>query len=222
MPEPDKYTLAADIPDAQLEAYLAQDIVAVDSELQGLKMWRDQVCLVQISDKDRNVCMVKIKAPKLPPNLSKLLTDPSTTKIFHYAVADVAFMRSSLNVAVHPYRCTKVMSKLVRTYTDSHNLKALVRELVGVELEKQEQSSDWSREELSQEQLKYAASDVVYLVDVYNRLDKMIADRGKLPTGITLKELNENCQACLPNLVDILLNGYGDKDRGWETTLFLH
>lgn len=222
MPEPTKYTTVADIPDAQLKSYLAQDLVAVDTELHGLQMWRDQVCLVQICDAKSNVCLVKIKAPKLPRNLSRLLTDPATIKIFHYAITDVSILKSSLNVNVHPFRCTKVMSKLVRTYTDAHNLKSLMHELAGVELEKQAQSSDWSRPDLSQAQLRYAASDVLYLVEIYKRLEQMINSRGKLPTGITLKELNERGQACLPTIVDLLLNGYGDKDRGWETTLFSH
>lgn len=222
MPEREKYTMVADIPEAQLKSYLAQDKVAVDSELQGLQMWRDQVCLVQICDSKGDVCLVKVKAPKLPRNLAKLLTNPSTIKIFHYAVADAAFLKSSLNTIVHPFRCTKVMSKLVRTYTDNHSLKTLVQELVGVELEKQQQSSDWSRSDLSQNQLRYAASDVLYLVEVYKRLEKMISQRGKLPTGITLKELNEKSQASLPTIVELLLNGYGDKDRGWETSIFTH
>ena len=221
-PEPKNYTLVADIPDAQLESYLAQDLIAVDSELQGLQIWRDQVCLVQICDGGGNVCLVKIKAPKLPRNLERLLTDASTIKIFHFAISDVAFLKSSLSVDVHPYRCTKVMSKLVRTYTDHHNLKALAQELAEVDLEKYEQSSDWSQPELSPAQLKYAASDVLYLVDIYSRLEKMIDNRGKLPTGITLKKLNEKSQACLPTVVELLLNGYGDGDRGWETSLFSH
>lgn len=222
MPKPEKYATVTDIPDAQLKSYLAQDVVAVDTELHGLQMWRDQVCLVQICDAKSNVCLVKIKAPKLPRNLSKLLTAPSVIKIFHYAITDVSILKSSLNVNVHPYRCTKVMSKLVRTYTDTHNLKSLVQELAGVELKKQAQSSDWSQPDLSQDQLQYAASDVLYLVKVYRRLEKMINSRGKLPSGITLKELNEKSLACLPTVVDLLLNGYGDKDRGWETTLFSH
>ena len=222
MPGPAKYTTVADIPDAELKSYLAQDVVAVDTELHGLQMWRDQVCLVQLCDAKSNVCLVKIKAPKLPRNLARLLTDPSTIKIFHYAITDASILKSSLNVNVHPYRCTKVMSKLVRTYTEEHSLKSLVYELAGVELKKQAQSSDWSRPDLSQAQLQYAASDVLYLVEVYNGLKKMINSRGKLPTGITLKELNERIQVCLPTLVELLLNRYGDKDRGWETSLFSH
>lgn len=221
MPEPEKFRLEADIPDSLLKSYLAQDVVAVDSELQGLQLWRDQVCLVQICDAKGDLCLVKVKAPKLPRNLARLLTDPSTIKIFHYALSDVAFLKASLNVDVHPYRCTKVMSKLVRTYTDVHNLKSLVNELAGVELAKHEQSSDWSQA-LTQKQLRYAAGDVLYLIEVYRRLEKMIANRGKLKTGITLKELNEKSQACLPAFVELLLNGYGDRDRGWETSVFFH
>lgn len=220
--ESEKYTLVADIPDALLKTYLSRDVVAVDAELQGLQLWRDEVCLVQVCDKEGNVCLVKIKPPKLPRNLARLLTDTSTVKIFHYALSDVAFLKVSLHVDVYPYRCTKIMSKLARTYSDSHGLKDLVYEFIGVALDKQNQSSDWSKPRLSQSQLKYAASDVLYLVEVYRQLQNMIDQRGKLPSGITLKELNEKSQACLPVFVEIFQNRYGDRDRGWETSLFSH
>lgn len=222
MPKQDNYSLVSDIPGSLLKTYLSADIVAVDSEMQGLQLWRDRVCLMQICDSKGNVCLVRLKPPKLPPNLRKLLTSPSTTKIFHYAVTDVAFVKSSFNVTVHPFVCTKVMSKLVRTYTESHSLQALVLELAGVELEKQNQSSDWSQANLSDAQLRYAANDVIHLIPVYKALKKMIDSRGKLPTGLTVKELNQQSQACLPAIVEILLNGYGDRDRGWETSLFSH
>lgn len=222
MPVKEKYRAVADVPADLLKKYLREKVIAVDSELQGLQLWRDQVCLIQLCDAGGNVCLVKIKPPRMPPNLKKLLTAPGTIKVFHYALTDVAFMRASLNVEVKPYRCTKLMSKLSRTYSESHSLKTLVHELCGVELDKEEQATNWSRNDLSEAQLRYAANDVVYLLQVYRTLDKMIGDRGKLPSGITARALNEQAQACLPTMVEIVLNGFGDRDRGWETSLFAH
>jgi ribonuclease D len=217
-----EYTVVPDIPDALLKVYLAQPVIAVDTELQGLRLYRDQVCLVQLSDRQQQVCLVRPEPPKAPPNLKKLLTHPHTIKVFHYALTDVAFLKVSLGIDVHPYRCTKVMSKLVRTYTDQHSLKELVREMVGVELEKVSQTSNWQRRDLSPAQLKYAANDVLHLLGVYEHLVQMLKERGKLPTGMTAEELNEHSQAALPTIVELVLNGYGDNDQGWETTLFSH
>jgi ribonuclease D len=217
-----EYTVVADIPDAVLKSYLAQPEIAVDTELQGLRLGRDQVCLVQLCDRDQQVCLVRPEGPTTAPNLKKLLTHPKTVKVFHYALTDVAFLQASLDIAVHPYRCTKVMSKLARTYTDQHSLKDLVRELVGVELDKVSQSSNWQQRKLSPAQLKYAANDVLHLLAIYDALRQMLKERGKLPTGISAVELNEHSQQTLPTLVELILNGYGDKDQGWETSLFNH
>ncbi len=222
MPGKGQLKLVADIPPDLLKIYLGEKLIAVDSEMQGLQLRRDQVCLLQFCDSKGNVCLVKINAPRVPPNVKKLLTAPSATKVFHYALTDVAFMKASLNVNVHPYLCTKVMSKLARTYTENHSLKTLVSELCEVELDKEKQSTDWSAPNLSPEQLQYAANDVLYLLQVHRILEKMINNRGKLPSGITVKELNQHSQACLPTLVEVVLNGYGDRDRGWETSLFTH
>ena len=217
-----EYTLVADIPDALLKSYLAQKEIAVDTELQGLRLGRDQVCLVQLSDRKQQVALVRPTPPKAPPNLKKLLTHPKTIKVFHYALTDVAFLKLSLGIDVYPYRCTKVMSKLVRTYTDAHSLKELVREFLGVELDKISQTSNWQRRDLSPAQLKYAANDVLHLLAVYDQLNRMLKERGKLPTGLTADEMNDHSQAALPTIVELILNGFGDKDLGWETSLFSH
>ncbi|MCH7476544.1 MAG: 3'-5' exonuclease [SAR324 cluster bacterium] len=211
-----------DIPAALLKKYLAQDIIAVDTELQGLQLWRDQVCLVQMCDRKGNVCLVRPTPPHAPPNLKRLLTHPGTLKVFHYAVTDVSFLRASLGVTVKPYECTKVMSKLVRTYANRHSLLGLVGELVGVELAKEQQLSNWSSAKLSEKQLVYAANDVIHLIPVYDALTKMVVERGKLPSGITAEELNRESQASLKTFVDLILNGYGDRDQGWETSVFFH
>ena len=216
------YKADTDIPDELLKTYLRSDVVAIDSELHGLRLVRDQVCLVQISDRERNVCLVRPNAPAAPKNLKKLLEHPGTIKLFHYALTDVAFLRQSLDVRVFPFHCTKVMSKLVRTYSNSHSLKELVFELIGVEMDKHPQQTNWSQPELTQKQLEYAANDVLHLIPAYDTLNKMLAARGALPSGITAVELNESCQAFLPTLVELILNGYGDKDHGWETSLYNH
>lgn len=216
------FKVLPDIPEKTLKSYLSQEDIAVDTELQGLQLGRDQVSLVQLCDRKQEVCLVRPNLSKPPPNLKKLLTHPKTVKVFHFALSDVAFLKSSLGVEVHPFRCTKVMSKLIRTYTDQHGLKHLVKEFIGLELDKDAQSSNWQRKDLSQAQLQYAANDVVYLLRIYDGLKLMLKDRGKLPTGIKAVDLNEHSQKMLLTMVELLLNGYGDRDQGWETSLFLH
>jgi ribonuclease D len=222
MAQSGQYKAVPDIPDLLLETYLASKEIAVDTEMQGLRLRRDQVCLVQICDRAKNVCLVQPTSREAPPNLRKLLTHPKTVKVFHFALTDVAFMKTGLGIDVHPFRCTKVMSKLVRTYTDTHSLRAVVMELMGAELDKENQQSNWFSKNLTQMQLKYAANDVLYLLPVYDTLMEMIENRGALPSGITAMELNEASQAFLPTLVELVVNGYGDRDNGWETTLFIH
>lgn len=217
-----EFKVVPDIPDQVLKHYLAQPEIAVDTEMQGLRLGRDQVCLVQLCDRDQQVCLVRIDAPTAPPNLTKLLTAPGTLKVFHYALTDVAFMQKSLGITVQPFACTKVMSKLARTYTDQHGLKDLAREFIGLEMDKASQTSNWARLDLSPAQLKYAANDVLYLLEIYDNLRELVRTRGTMPSGITLEALNERSQAMLPGLVALLLNGYGDRDGGWETSLFNH
>ncbi len=218
----EQFKIVPDIPDRQMEAFLASKEIAVDTELQGLRLLRDQVCLVQLCDRNKNVCLLKPSPKEIPPNLKRLLTEPQVTKIFHFALTDVAFLKTSLGIAVHPFRCTKVMSKLVRTYTESHSLRSLVMELMGIELDKEQQSSNWSTPNPTQMQLRYAANDVLYLLPVYDTLMEMIESRGALPSGMSALELNEASQACLPTMVELLINGYGDRDQGWETSVFVH
>jgi len=214
-------TVVADIPKETLDLYLKSDAIAMDTELQGLRLQRDQVCLVQMADRNQNVCLVRPKAGACP-NLTRLLTDSNTLKVFHYALVDVAFLRRSLGITVNNFACTKVMSKLVRTYASYHSLKELVNELVGIKLEKENQQTNWSAASLTPEQTVYAANDVLHLLKVYDGLKKMVHERGALPSGITADQLNVLCQSFLPTLVELILNGYGDADNGWVTSLFTH
>ncbi len=216
-----KYNTHTDIPEDLLKHYLSQEVIAVDTELHGLQLYRDEICLVQICDDDSNVCLVKPEAQKCP-NLQALMANSEVLKVFHFALTDVAFFRTSLGITVTPFCCTKVMSKLVRTYTDSHGLKDLTLELLGMKLEKEQQQTDWSRTDLTDQQLHYAAKDVLHLVKIYRKLKSMQEKRGNLSTGASIVDLNEKAQAVLPTLVELVISGYGDSDRGWQTSVFSH
>lgn len=154
--------------------------VAIDTETLGLKPNRDRLCLVQLSAGDGVAHLVQFDGLSYAaPHLKALLENPKVLKIFHYARFDVAVLAKYLGVGVQPLYCTKIASKLVRTYTDRHGLKDIVSELAGVELSKQQQSSDWAAAELSDQQLDYAASDVLYLHTVKARLDQMLDRDGR-------------------------------------------
>ena len=216
------YSITSDIPDNLLELYLSKQEIAIDSEFHGLRLYRDEVCLIQICDDKKNVCLVKPDTNKVPPNLKQLLTDSGVTKIFHFAISDVSFIKTSLDIEVTPFCCTKVMSKLIRTYTQGHGLKDLSLELLGHEINKEQQQTNWSKTNLTQKQLEYAAKDVLDLIQIYNKLSQMMDNRPPLSTGTTIRELNIKAQSMLPGLVELLIHGYGDKDGGWGSSLFSH
>jgi ribonuclease D len=154
--------------------------VAVDTETLGLIPRRDKLCVVQLSAGDGNAHLVQLdRATYDCPNLKALMTDPKVTKIFHFARFDVAVMKHYLGVDTGPVYCTKIASKLTRTYTDKHGLKDLVKELLGIELNKQQQSSDWGAHVLSDAQKQYAAQDVLYLHELKARLDQMLEREGR-------------------------------------------
>ncbi len=186
-------------------------VVAVDTETMGLNPHRDRLCLVQLSAGDGAAHLVQIVPPSLGgrgadcPNLKRLLSDPGVTKLFHFARFDCAALRLHLGVAVAPVVCTKVASKLVRTFTDRHGLKDLCRELLGVEISKQQQSSDWGAPELSPEQLAYAASDVLHLHALWERLEGLLRREGRLA-------LAEACFRFLPTRGELDLLGYAEPD----------
>ena len=181
-------------------------LVAIDSETLGLNPFRDRLCLVQLSSGD-NVCHAVQFAPGeyAAPNLKKMLTDPAVTKLFHFARFDVAMFKQYLGVVTAPIYCTKIASKLVRTYTDKHGLKDLVKELLNVDLSKEQQSSDWGAAELSDKQLAYAASDVAHLHRLKDALDAMLAREGRTA-------LAKACFEFLPSRVELDLAGWPDVD----------
>jgi ribonuclease D len=182
--------------------------VAIDTETMGLDPHRDRLCVVQLSPGDGSADVVQIPqeaGPDSAPNLVKLLTDPAVTKIFHYARFDIAALKQRFGVVTGPVYCTKIASRLVRTYTDRHGLKDLARELLNIDMSKQQQSSDWGAERITEAQLEYAASDVLYLHDLKRHLDRMLRREGRLA-------LAESCFNFLPTRVELDLLGWPEID----------
>jgi ribonuclease D len=182
------------------------DIVAVDTETMGLVPARDRLCLVQLSNGDGEAHLVHFPDRCYDaPNLARLLTDPRRLKLFHFARFDLAVLRHWLGVDCRPVWCTKIASKLVRTYTDRHGLKDLCRELLGIDLPKEKQSSDWGAAELDEAQLAYAANDVLYLHRLREVLAAMLEREGR-------QHLAEACFAFLPVRAELDLFGFADTD----------
>jgi ribonuclease D len=185
-------------------------VVAVDTETLGLSLVRDPLCVVQLSDGKGDAHVVRLHRPLYDcPNLKALLSDPQTLKIFHFARFDVAMCKRHLDIDVAPIFCTKIASKLARTYTDRHGLKDVVRELVGVDLNKQQQSSDWGADVLSDAQLHYAASDVLYLHMAMARLVEILTREGRM-------DMAQACFDFLPTRARLDLLGWP------ETDIFAH
>ena len=181
-------------------------LVAIDTETLGLNPFRDRLCLAQLSAGDGVCHAVQFAVREYSaPNLKRLLADPSVTKLFHFARFDVAMFRRYLGVVCAPIYCTKIASKLVRTYTDRHGLKDLVRELLGVELSKEQQSSDWGAGDLTEKQLAYAASDVAHLHALKKALDAMLAREGRT-------HLAQACFDFLPTRAELDLAGWEEVD----------
>lgn len=180
--------------------------IAIDTETTGLSLVRDRLCLVQLQDEAGACHLVKFDGSDFSaPNLKALLADNSRVKILHFARYDLAMVYKWLGVWMKPVYCTKVASKLVRTYTDRHGLKDLSRELIGVDMNKQQQSSDWAADNLSPEQINYAASDVTHLHELRRKLDIMLAREGRT-------ELAKQCFEFLPARSELDLNGWAESD----------
>ncbi len=179
-----------------------KDSVAIDTETMGLMTKRDRLCLVQMCSKNGEVHMVQIEKGQQHKavNLKRMLEDPKILKIFHFARFDIEILNYTFGIRVNNVYCTKIASKLIRTYTDRHGLKNLVKEILGIEISKQEQSSDWGRENLSEEQLEYAAGDVLYLHDLKKKLDYMLTRENR-------KELAQRCFDALQLVSDLDLLG---------------
>ena len=180
--------------------------VAIDTETMGLGLGRDRLCLVQLSSGDGTAHLVQVDAGQADaPNLKTLLADQNVLKLFHYGRFDLAVLCRSFGVMARPVYCTKIASRLARTYTDRHGLKDLCKDLLGVDISKQQQSSDWGAAKLSREQLKYAASDVLFLRELRNKLDAMLDREGRMGLARASFEF-------LPARAALDLAGWQDED----------
>lgn len=181
-------------------------LVAIDTETLGLNLRRDRLCLVQLSRGDGSADLVQLPSDiNAAPNLQKLLADRAVTKLFHFGRFDIGVLYHRLGVLAEPVYCTKIASRLARTYTDRHGLKDLVKELLGIDLSKQQQSSDWGAELLSDAQCAYAASDVIHLHAVKDKLDLMLARENRIAIA-------EACFSFLPYRSQLDLMGWPDVD----------
>jgi len=181
-------------------------VVAIDCESMGLNPHRDRLCVVQLSSGDGSAHLVQVSRKIAPaPNLTRLLADPNVLKLFHFGRFDIAILLHSYGVTTAPVYCTKIASKLVRTYTDRHGLKYLLSELLGVDISKQQQSSDWGAQNLTEAQQSYAASDVLYLHKLRDTLDGMLAREGRT-------ELAQRCFEFLPTRAELDVLGWPETD----------
>ena len=180
--------------------------VAIDTEAMGLDLLRDRLCVVQVSPGDGSADVIQIPAgPGAAPNLTKLLADATVLKIFHFARFDLAVLHKHLGIMAAPIYCTKIASRIARTYSDKHGLKDLVRELLGIDLSKQQQLSDWGAESLTDAQLAYAASDVLHLHALKEKLDAILLREGRA-------DLAAACFRFLPDRVRLDLAGWAGED----------
>ena len=179
--------------------------VAIDTETLGLNPYRDRLCLVQLSRGDGNAELVQLRRNYQAPELKQLLADESVLKIFHFGRFDMAVLKHSFGVMPRPVYCTKIASRLARTFTDRHGLKDLAKELLGIELSKQQQSSDWGADQLTPDQLNYAASDVLHLHALREKLEAMLLREGR-------EGLARACFAFLPTRVELDLQGWSEID----------
>ena len=192
---------ATDLPDT----LTLGPVVAIDTETMGLDPRRDRLCLVQLTDGTGDVHLVQIaRGQTAAPNLERLLTDPATLKLFHFGRFDIAALRAAFDVTTTPVWCTKIAAKLVRTFTDRHGLKYLLAELVGVDVSKQQQTSDWGSATLSDAQKDYAASDVLYLHALKAELEARLSREGRLDLAL-------RCFAFLPTRAELDLLGWDDE-----------
>ena len=188
------------------EGVLAPGPVAIDTETMGLNPFRDALCVVQLSDGKGDAHVVRLKRPDYDcPNLKALVSNPRILKIFHFARFDLGMIQQWLGAPCFPVYCTKIASRLARTYTDRHSLKEIARELLGLDMSKAQQSSDWGAAELSDAQLAYAASDVTHLHELKAKLDAMLAREGRT-------ELAQACFDFLPVRAALDLSGWAEQD----------
>jgi len=183
-----------------------KDSIAIDTETMGLNISRDRLCLIQISNGDGNAHIIQFEKNQYnAPNLKKLLSDSAIQKIFHFARFDMATIEHYLGVEIKNIYCTKIASKLIRTYTDSHGLKSICEELLGIEISKKQQSSDWGNSDISEKQIDYAASDVLHLHALRDKLNKMLIRENRM-------DIFQACLEFLPTRIKLDLEGFASLD----------
>ena len=197
----------ADLSNDYIERISRTKNIAVDCEMGGLNPHRDLLYLVQVADENNNVVLVKTRYWDEAKNLKSVLVNKEITKIFHFALMDCAFLDRYMSISIENVFCTKIASKLARTYSNSHSLGSLLEELLGLEKEKKMQTSYWGGD-ITQEQMQYAANDVKYLMRIKDRLESILAEKGSLSSGLTYLELNSQCQQFIPTLTQLWLNGW--------------
>jgi len=221
MPIQTEYRLQHDLTEQDLSRLKESEAVGIDTEMTGLLPHRDLLCLVQICDHDGIVNFVRTSDWSATPNLQALLQDAQVMKIFHFALMDGSFLLKNTGVETVNLFCTKVASKLARTYSPDHGLAKIVQELLDTQLDKSQQTSFWLAENLSEAQLKYAANDVMWLNELRAELEDILKTKGTLPSGISYWELNERCRHLLPTLIQLHTNGW-DIASGDRNSVFSH
>ena len=190
-----------DLTDDLYNHYASCDLLAVDCEMMGLNPIRDRLCLIQMCDASGKITLVKIEAENKALNLKKLFESSNIRKIFHFARADLAFLYYRLQIEMKNVFCTRSASKLARTYTDKHGLKELLKEILSIDIDKNTQQTDWGHSELTKEQIKYAATDVIHLIPAYHKLMEILKRENRL-------ELAEECNKFIPTFAKLDLLGY--------------
>lgn len=203
-----EYTyISGDLTEEIKNRYLDTKFVCIDTETMGLNIQRDKLCLVQMSDDKGFITVLKITSNDAP-NLKEVLENVNSIKLLHFARFDMAILKKYLGIKLTNVYCTKIASKIARTYTDKHGLKNLVSELLGIEMDKTSQSSYWGAETLTEKQLEYAASDVIYLIQLYEKLQLILTSENRA-------ELASQAMKFLPTLIDLELSG-------WNESIFAH
>lgn len=199
-------TFTNDLSEEAYKSFSAGNLLSVDCEMMGLNPYRDRLCLVQMCGEDNSIVLVKFENKDLKglaPNLKALFENDKVTKIFHFARTDLTFLKLYLDIEVKNVFCTKNASRLTRTFTDKHSLKDIVKDLFNINLDKASQSSDWGQDDLTRDQIKYAASDVIYLIPIYKKLSEVLKREGRI-------DLLNDANKFLPTLAKLDLMGYTD------------
>jgi ribonuclease D len=216
-----EFQIQEDLTAEDMERLRASEAVSIDCEMTGLNPHRDLLCLVQVCDHDGRVNFLRTDDWTNAKNLKSVFSDPAIMKVFHFALMDCSFIMKKTGADPVNVYCTKIASKLARTYSPEHGLSRLTQELLNVKLDKSQQTTDWLADELTPAQLKYAANDVIWLNEIRATLDDLLKRKGELPSGESYHALNEKCRAFIPTLCHLFLGGWslGDSDR---TAVFTH